>query len=67
VSAIWGWHEVPEVVKALTTLWLKIWRLEGPEGTGRVNELGQVVNFSIDVKRLVDRVMETCNTRRVAF
>lgn len=55
VTAIWGYPAVPEVIKALTTMWTKIWRLEGPEGTGRINEMGAVVNMSLDVKRLLDR------------
>lgn len=55
VTAIYGWPSVPRLIKDLALLWLKIWRLEGPEGTGQINELGSVYAVNADVKRLMDR------------
>lgn len=61
VTAIYGWPAVPETVKMLCGQWTKIWRLEGPEGTGRISEMGQVFSISLDVKRLQDRLIDSLN------
>lgn len=67
ITALWGWYAVPEEVKALLEKCLRVWRLDGPEGTARVSEMGSVFSMSLDVKRQYDLVMRMCRTQRITF
>jgi len=58
ITAVWGYPEVPSLVKDTAIELLGIWRAESPRSTGRMNELDQVVADSPMANQLVQRFIK---------
>ncbi len=66
VTARFGWPQVPEAVRADVIELCRIWRTESPRATGRIDELGQLVNDSPLARSLVSR-FRSAYTSRITF
>lgn len=63
VTARFGWPQVPEAVRADVIELCRIWRTESPRATGRIDELGQLVNTSALARSFVARLRDAYSTR----
>jgi len=63
VTGVWGWPSVPESIRVACLKFTAIMRNEGPEATGRVLELDQVVNESDEGRRMAYTLMRAYNDK----
>lgn len=63
VTGIWGWPAVPQAIRIATIKFTAIMRNEGPDATGRLMELDQVVEQSPEGKIMAYQLMRAYNTK----
>lgn len=63
VSGVWGWPAVPEVIRMACVKWTGIMRNEGPEATGQLMQIDQVVTQSDEGRRMAYLLMRAYNDK----
>lgn len=63
VTAIFGWPAVPNAVRDEVIELCRIWRLEGPRATGRMDELDSIVSASPLANSLLRRVVNAYSAK----
>lgn len=63
ITGVWGWPSIPEVIRMACIKWTGIMRNEGPEATGQLVQLDQVVTQSDEGRRMAYLLMRAYNDK----
>lgn len=67
ITGVWGWPAVPEAIRAATIEIARLWLLQTPRATQRVDEVGTSIATSRAAQSIVDKVPDRYRRVRMVF